>query len=302
MIPANIQYLNLRLKDGKFFAVLRFYRFMAENFWDFLTGTHFVHMAHYFVILLAPPSIINRKIYLWYAHMNVSITLRIAEMISGQIFSPTKSSFRLKSKKVIHTGHGIDFDKISMKESSPSTPRAFVTFSRIGRVKNIHMAIEFIVKRRMVDNTATLDIFGGPITNDDKKYLKEIEALALKYSDFIFLRGHCPYNDILKTIKNYDMGINFSDTGSLDKAIIETLAAGIPVLTSNDVGSEIRYELKGVYYVPLTEVVKSANNLETWYSTCDPKEIRGTALAKHSQKNTIEMIIAKIHNHQCQDC
>ena len=69
----------------------------------------FVHMAPMFAILAAPwARVWGKRIGLWYTHKAVTWKLRIAKKFVNVIFTASPESFRLPSKKVIVTGHGID--------------------------------------------------------------------------------------------------------------------------------------------------------------------------------------------------
>ena len=69
----------------------------------------FIHMAPMFAILAAPwARVWGKRIGLWYTHKAVTWKLRIAEKFVDVIFTASPESFRLPSKKVIITGHGID--------------------------------------------------------------------------------------------------------------------------------------------------------------------------------------------------
>ena len=69
----------------------------------------FVHMAPIFAIIAAPwARLWGKRVGLWYTHGTVSLKLRIAEKLVNTVFTASPESFRLPSKKVIVTGHGID--------------------------------------------------------------------------------------------------------------------------------------------------------------------------------------------------
>ena len=75
----------------------------------------FFHMCPEYVIgahLL--PKIFRKKTLLWYTHKAVNWKLKLAEKLIDKIFTASKESFRLSSKKVEITGHGIDADKFSI--------------------------------------------------------------------------------------------------------------------------------------------------------------------------------------------
>ena len=81
-----------------------------------------------------------------------------------------------------------------------------------------------------------LDILGDADSSDDKKYL---ENLIQKVKDKglgekINFVGSVPNKDIVNYLHQADVFVNTSQTGSLDKAILEAMACGLVVLSSND--------------------------------------------------------------------
>ncbi len=74
----------------------------------------FAHMSPEFVVAAGWVwRLFGKQAGLWYTHKSVTVWLRIAEFISHDIFTASKESFRLPSKKVIVTGHGIDTEFFS---------------------------------------------------------------------------------------------------------------------------------------------------------------------------------------------
>ena len=85
-------------------------RFVLQIFWQVPSHDKvFVHMAPIFAIIAAPwARLWGKRIGLWYTHGTVSWKLRLAEKLVHVIFTASSESFRLKSNKVVVTGHGTD--------------------------------------------------------------------------------------------------------------------------------------------------------------------------------------------------
>ena len=54
--------------------------------------------------------ILHKRIALWYTHKSVNLKLRIAAALANVVFTASKESFRLPTKKLRVVGHGIDTD------------------------------------------------------------------------------------------------------------------------------------------------------------------------------------------------
>ncbi|WP_100065702.1 glycosyltransferase [Miniphocaeibacter massiliensis] len=84
------------------------------------------------------------------------------------------------------------------------------------------------------DKRATLNIFGeGP----DKSYLQElIKELSLQ--DKVFLRGFKSKKDLAKEYNDSNLFVLASYTETFGKVYIEAMCCGLPVITTNNGGSE----------------------------------------------------------------
>ena len=60
----------------------------------------------------------QKKTLLWYTHKAVNWKLKLAEKLVDKIFTASKESFRLPSKKVEITGHGIDLEKFKSQNAA----------------------------------------------------------------------------------------------------------------------------------------------------------------------------------------
>lgn len=105
----------------------------------------------------------------------------------------------------------------------------FVFLSRISRKKNLHRALEMLKRN---SGQCTLDIY-GPVA--DKAYWQECKEVIASMPDNIQVcyRGLVPHEKVMETLHQYHflllptMGENFGH------AILEAMAAGCPVLISD---------------------------------------------------------------------
>ena len=77
---------------------------------------------------------------------------------------------------------------------------------------------------------------GVPITNADADYFEglktEIKLQGVE-EQFVF-QGSSHHSEIPLWLEKADILVNISDTGSIDKVILEAMAFGVQVLTSNE--------------------------------------------------------------------
>jgi glycosyltransferase involved in cell wall biosynthesis len=175
----------------------------------------------------------------------------LAEKLVDKIFTASPESFRLKSKKIVITGHGIDTEKFQntkhktqIKHKAQSTKQKILTAGRIAPVKNYEILIEAaeILKTRGFD--FEVKIAGAPILEKDEIYFEKLKGIIKekKLENIIIFVGSIPYRSIPEFYQEGDLFVNLSDTGSIDKAILEAMACGLLVLTSNEAFKNILAE------------------------------------------------------------
>lgn len=182
----------------------------------------FVHMNSEYVILGGPLwRLWGKRIALWYTHKNVDAKLRSAASLANVIFTASKESFRLKSSKVHVMGHGIDTVFFT---PDPSVTRGDWALS-VGRLmpsKRHDLAIQ-----RAVRDGRALRIAGeGPER-------ARLEALARKLHATVQFLGALTQTQLRAEYHTAAYLIHTSETGSLDKVVLEALACGLPVRTND---------------------------------------------------------------------
>ena len=257
---------------------------------------YFVHMAHYFVPLIYPfAKFYNQKIVLWYAHKAVTFSLKVADFFTNVAVASTLLGYQVNSNKLKVIGQGIDTEKFNLNSVSRERFKNCVVVGRISKIKNIDYIIKVFVSLQRED--IFLYIVGDALSSSDITYFKDIkESIPLKFKDNIIFKGSIPFEDLPELYCDMDLAINLSDTGSLDKAIIEPMSMGIPVITSNDSAKEIFPHLdgEGVYLLDNKEELKEElkDVLESDRSI-DKEALREEIVQKHSLENLAKKIVGE---------
>ena len=198
---------------------------------------------------MSPLLLVMTKIYgnnqkfpkvLWYTHPNPNemskrLILILSLLICDRIVTASNSSFPYRSKKVKVIGHGIDYD-LFFNERKKILNKEFIILSRITKSKNIELAIDGFLNSKFHENS--INIIGESVTKEDIEY---------KY----FLKD--------------------SSSGYYDKAVLETLSAGIYNFYSN-IDYNKHYEKNYIKYSKfklnkesLTKTLDLAYDLEEEY-------------------------------------
>lgn len=218
-LPDNVEVIALG-RATRFLRTLRFWRVCISRRKEY--DAVFVHMnPEYIVAAGFIWRFMHTRIALWYTHKSVTLKLRLAVVLADIIFTASKESFRLHSKKVRVMGHGIDTDFFS-PDSSVSRGDWMLSVGRLMPSKRHDLAI-----RIAVQEGKGLHIAGeGPERERLASLARELGACVR------FLGGI----DQLRLRDEYRTAaclIHTSETGSLDKVVLEALACGLPVRTND---------------------------------------------------------------------
>ena len=246
-LPENAKIYSLGKENGagKIIKILK-YQWLLLKLLPKVDGVFF-HMCPEYVLgagLLM--KIFRKKTLLWYTHKSVNWKLKLAEKLVNKIFTASKESFRLPSEKVEVTGHGIDLDKFKIQKSKvkkeiQNAKFKIITVGRIAETKNLHLLIETAEILKSKNFNFNIKIAGAPILESDKKYFEKLkEKIKEKELDGIIeFVGPIPNKDIAEFYQSGDLFANLSDTGSMDKTVLEAMVSGTQILVSNEAFADI---------------------------------------------------------------
>lgn len=198
----------------------------------------FVHMNPEYVILGGLLwRMLGKKVILWYTHKAVNLRLKIAHALAHAICTASKESFRLGSHKVTVVGHGIDTHMFTprLSEGIFGGTLRLLTVGRVAPVKDLKTIIRVATGLHERGYQIRLDIVGASAVASDHEYQKEVRELITRChaDDYIQFVGAVPNQDLPQVYQNNDIFLHASQTGSVDKAVLEALASGLIVFTSS---------------------------------------------------------------------
>ncbi|MFA6171553.1 MAG: glycosyltransferase family 4 protein [Patescibacteria group bacterium] len=243
-LPANVRVLSLGKEKGaprmfrKSIYTWNFFKLIIRERKNY--DAVFVHMNQEYVILGGLLwKLWNKKIGFWYVHKKVSFKLRLAEKLADYIFTASEEGFRLGSKKVLITGHGINTEQFSPAKAERKPEGAFkiIYVGRISPIKNQKLlveALDILVNKKGITDSR-IKFIGAPVYPEDEAYLGQLKEAVRRDKlegcvDFI---GSVPYREISKYYAEADLAVNLCPTGGMDKAVLEAMAAGLPVIAYN---------------------------------------------------------------------
>lgn len=211
---------ELPAESYKLKALFRFFSIIwkERNSYDAV----FVHMNPEYVVLAGWWwRLTGKKVGLWYTHKSVDLKLRMAEFFANTVFTASKESFRLSSKKLHVMGHGIDTDFFT---PDPSVVRGghMLSVGRLMKTKRHDLAI-----RVAAEANAPLRIAGE---GSERERLK---TLARELNADVSFLGALTQAKLRNEYRAARSLVHTSETGSLDKVVLEAFACGCPVQTND---------------------------------------------------------------------
>ncbi|MGK7905032.1 MAG: glycosyltransferase family 4 protein [Hormoscilla sp.] len=240
-VPKNVRVYSVGKEKGyseprraiEFYRIV--WRLLAEQHYD----ACFAHMMPLFAVMAAPFLRLKKiPTVLWYTHKSVTPILRLATVCVDRVVTASKESFRIPSNKVRVIGHGIDTEHFVPKQyrSSRQRPFTILTVGRLSPIKRVELLIEAIalLSEKKPDMSVCLKIVGGPASESDKLYEAELKNKVEQYQlqDTVFWAGSIPFPQVVDYYQQADCFVNLSETGSIDKAVLEAMSCGVPVIAN----------------------------------------------------------------------
>jgi len=190
----------------------------------------FVVMAGFFLKIKKIP------IYLWYCHKSVTNILRLSVLLSKKVFTCSDISMNVKTKKKEVIGHGINLERFNHIDCIRKD-NLLLYVGRISPVKNIHILIDVIdlLVNNGYRNTVLL-IVGEPTQMQrDIDYKNEIivKIKSKNLKNNINFVGKKDYQSMAKIYNEAQILLSLSDTGSVDKVLLEAMVCGCIPISSN---------------------------------------------------------------------
>ena len=199
----------------------------------------FIHMCPRYAILAAPyAKLMQVPVVMWFTHHSTSNELRIAHWLVDKVVTASKESFRLKSDKVVITGHGIDTDRFKpLDVRREGNTKVILSVGRISPIKDYETLIkaaDILVNENGVQNVRFVIVGGVPVRAQEQYLagLKEMIADLGLTQHFQFV-GAVPYDKVAFYYQNCVLTVNMCPTGGADKAVLEGLACGKPAVVCN---------------------------------------------------------------------
>lgn len=201
----------------------------------------FVHMCPIYAVIAAPfCKLRGIPLLMWITHGADNPTLRLAHRLADETLTASPESTALTGPRVVSTGHGIDTQKFTEKPAQTSSGQKAASVISVGRIapskdySTIIEAAAILVNERDLKDFR-VSIYGACYNEEDQAHFDGLKAMVEEkgVARHVFFEGSVAHDDIPEKYRNADIFISASLTGSVDKAVLEAMATGIPSITCN---------------------------------------------------------------------
>ncbi len=306
-VAENVYVVSVGQEQGysKARRLWEFYRCVLRILKQEKIDACFAHMIPIFAVMAWPIlKLMNIPILLWYAHGNVPLMLRIAGILVDSIVTSSKLGCRLNTNKIRCIGQGINLTRnIKDFDNFKKFKMNLLYVGRVSRVKGVDLIVdamaEYNRKKTLSMPVANLTIVGGTITNEDNIYLEEIKEKisSQKLGMNVIITGSVPYKHVDKFYRENDVFINPSNTGSMDKTVLEAMANGLLVVTGNVAFNNMEFRQAGGIFTKnkIDEITKTLLNI-AGYSEIERRKLTERSILWVRREHGLIQLAQKVAN------
>lgn len=284
-LPDNVTVWSLGRERGfpEWLRLIRFYWIVLSIMRRRRIHVVFTHMIPIFAVLFWPVAqLTGIKNVMWYAHGATPRTLKWAHATVDQVVTSTPEGFRLPSSKVIHLGQGIRDSAFYPLPRVRSDRPKLITVGRLAPSKGVELMLETLASYR-AESRPFLTVVGGSTNSAEEEHGNAMRDLAVEMglSDCVSFLGRRDEPEVADLLRQSDVFINLSTTGSLDKAIVEAMACECIVVSTNAAFASIAKREGFENCVPLARDVNSLIKVLEYLDTM-PEDARQTLAANQA--------------------
>ena len=299
-LPENVEVFSLGKEKGysKIRQFFRLQKILLKRLSE--SDGVYCHMGSIFAIAAFPlTKLFGKKLVLWYAHGALPWKLRLAEKLADVIVTSSPAGCRLPSKKVEVVGQAIDTEffrynpNITNKYPNVTNVLYAARLVPVKDHKTLIEAVNILVSQRNIKNIK-VRILGSPASDLQLQYLEGLKNLAKDYKleDYLEFFPGVSFFEMPGQFQWAHLFVNPSNTGSLDKVVLEAMAAGCLVLTCNEAYREI---LSGRYLFEKKNPEDLAEKILNLMKTPRDPSLREIVVKNHNLNNFIDKIILKFN-------
>ncbi len=233
-LPPNVSVFSLGKEHGtsRLTQVVRFVRHIIQKRDSY--DAVFVHMNPEYLLLgglfwrLA-----GKRAGLWYNHRMGGMRARLGILLAEIVFFTSPFAFASRFKKATSMPAGVDTEQFK-PQAREKIARSILSLGRLSPVKHLEVIIGAFDELRRRGAHFVARIYGEP-TERDRRYAQDIRRAAsplVEEGRVRFLPG-MPNSRAAAVYNEHTLFVSATPIGSFDKAVLEAMACGVPVLSCN---------------------------------------------------------------------
>ncbi len=250
-----------------------------------------VHMTPVWVILGWPMWFLLRKrVFLWYEIRRGSWRLNLALLFVRKVFSATLQGLPKPHRKQMVTGHGIDVDTFSPDPACHETG-LIVAVGRITRSKRYDVLLRAFAT---LPQHCRLQIAGGMVTRADEEEWDALQSLMQKLD----VAGRVAVQwvepaQMPDLLCRAELMLH-ACVGGLDKAVLEAMACGCPVVSSSAAAQDVLPESCRATDDTMSQVAQKILALSQPERSTLGEELRRRIVEQHRLPKLIERLVKEM--------
>lgn len=298
-LPNNVEVYSLgkETNSSRLGYIIRFYKLLWKLCGEY--DSVFVHMNQAYILLGGIFwRLLGVTTGLWYVHRAKTLSLWVAEKLVNVVFTATHESFMIKSTKLHFVGQAVDIEKFRRPagRNPGDKPFRIVSVGRLTPIKNLDTLIRAtkILKDRGYD--MRVELIGAAVTEGDIEYEKMLHELAsaLDVQEKIIFVGSVPNHEVAQHYWGNHVSLNLCPTGGMDKAILESMAAGTPAIISNEAFRNYFGQYANELIFKLRDEVDCANKIEAYIKSENKEALVNFLLKRVEEKSTLSSLVKQI--------
>ncbi|HUD04020.1 MAG TPA: glycosyltransferase [Candidatus Paceibacterota bacterium] len=225
--------LGKEQKRSRLKYILNFYKYIWRERKNY--DTVFVHMNQEYVLLAGLFwRLWGKKILLWRNHPQGSWTTNFAVLLAHKVYATSPYAYIARFKKTQIMPVGIDMGFFGYNSSASRKKDSILMLSRIAPIKKQDVLMEALVIVKKFRHNFICAFVGDALPKDISflNSLKE-KAQIISSDNSISFHPAVPFIKTPDWYNQYEIFVNATPTGSMDKTIFEAMVSGVFVLTSN---------------------------------------------------------------------
>ncbi len=239
LFPANVTTWSMGKENGvgRLREFVAYYRVLSQVIGQI--DVIFSYMVPRYALLAVPLAKPRRiPVGLWYTHPTADRELRLAVALLDWIATAFLDRFPLPGAKVHEIGQGADVSQFYTEGAPKDDPPLIVTVGRLSPMKHHETLLDAasLLRDRYGNPPCRFVVAGDVMPNSPAGYrdtlLSRRETLHLSPEQFDF-PGAIPSEAVSQLYQRATLSTNLMPAGSFDKAALEAMVSGLPVIGVN---------------------------------------------------------------------